>query len=130
MDCPSKKSLMIRGLDNLGTLPGLFSVACNTLESCARHGLTVNKTKSLLCAKSINPLGYKISQNSIEVDDRKVAAIRNFPEPTNITDLRSFLGVLSVTKLLGQRVILCAIYSKKKQHSWITGVHDEAFETT
>lgn len=86
-------------IDDMGigqsTLSGLISVVCATLERCARHGLTVNKTKSLLCAKSINFVGYKISQNSIEVDDQKVAAIRDFPEPTNVTDLRSFLGLVN-----------------------------------
>lgn len=44
---------------------------------------------------SILFFGYKISAYGIVVDDSKVAAIRNWPTPTSITEVRSFHGLVS-----------------------------------
>lgn len=40
-------------------------------------------------------LGHVISKHGIEVDPIKVAAIRDFPQPTNLKSLKSFLGLAS-----------------------------------
>ena len=37
--------------------------------------------------------GYIISDEGTRPDPEKVAAINQFPEPDNLTDLRSFLGL-------------------------------------
>ena len=38
-------------------------------------------------------LGYIVSSEGIHVDDRKIEAIRNWPIPKNITEVRSFHGL-------------------------------------
>ena len=38
-------------------------------------------------------LGHVLSENGLEMDEEKVAAIKNFPIPTNLKKVQSFLGV-------------------------------------
>ncbi|GJZ20652.1 reverse transcriptase [Tanacetum coccineum] len=40
-------------------------------------------------------LGYVVSKHGISVDDSKVAAIKTWPTPTNVTEVRSFHGLAS-----------------------------------
>lgn len=39
-------------------------------------------------------LGHIISSKGLEPDDEKIAAVRNFPVPTNVKELQSFLGLV------------------------------------
>ena len=38
-------------------------------------------------------MGYKVTADGVAMDERKVAAIKNYPEPTNTKQLKSFLGI-------------------------------------
>ena len=38
-------------------------------------------------------LGHVISENCISVDPTKVEAVNNWPRPTNVSEIRSFLGL-------------------------------------
>lgn len=51
--------------------------------------------KCIFMVSSILFLGYYISAAGIAVDDSKVAAIRDWPTPTSITEVRSFHGLAS-----------------------------------
>ena len=44
---------------------------------------------------SILFLGYVVSEKGIQVDQGKVEAIRNWPQPKTITEVRSFHGLAS-----------------------------------
>lgn len=39
-------------------------------------------------------MGFQIQQGGVAVDPDKVRAISDFPRPTNITELRSFMGLV------------------------------------
>ena len=65
------------------------------LTSCRNHGITLNAAKFVIGAPSVTFCGYKLSCQGIEADEEKVAAIKNFPTPTNLTDLRSFIGLVN-----------------------------------
>src|SRR5262249_4756013 len=43
-------------------------------------------------------LGYIVSKEGIQVDPQKVEAVSNWPRPTNVTEIRSFLGMASYYK--------------------------------
>ena len=43
----------------------------------------------------VNFLGFVVSSNELEVDVEKVKAIREWPTPTNISQVRSFHGLAS-----------------------------------
>ena len=38
-------------------------------------------------------LGHVISKEGVQVDPKKVEAVFNWPRPTNVTEIRSFLGM-------------------------------------
>jgi hypothetical protein len=48
--------------------------------------------KAEKCKSDIKYLGLIISENKITMDLTKLAGIRNWPAPTNIKGVRSFLG--------------------------------------
>jgi hypothetical protein len=63
------------------------------LERLREYGLTANKDKSSFFRKSVDYLGFTISQNSIKPMKSKVECIANWPVPTSASDIRSFLGL-------------------------------------
>ena len=55
-------------------------------------GLKVRPEKCEFFKDSVEMLGFVVSQHGIHPDDRKVAAIKNWPVPNNDKDLLSFLA--------------------------------------
>ena len=65
------------------------------LKRLEDHGFRLKKSKCTFLAKSVEYLGHQIDQHGIRADPSKIEAISNAPEPTNVQELRSFLGLLS-----------------------------------
>ena len=65
------------------------------LERCRKHGITLNPTKFTFAQAEVPFVGYMITRQGVEVDMKKVSAIRNFPRPTTVTQVRSFLGLVN-----------------------------------
>lgn len=55
--------------------------------------LKLKLNKSRLIADQIKYLGYIIDKNGIQADNSKLDAINKFPEPRNLKQLQSFLGL-------------------------------------
>ena len=47
------------------------------------------------CQRQVTYLGHVVSSAGVAVDPDKVARIRNWPTPANVSELRSFLGLAS-----------------------------------
>lgn len=58
-------------------------------------GLTLKLSKCRFFDREIEYLGYEVSADGIRPSQRKIAAVRDFPMPTNIHELRQFLGLAS-----------------------------------
>src|SRR5688572_14423856 len=52
-----------------------------------------NMEKCTFCTQRVSFLGYVVTPQGIEVDSNKIAAIREWPTPTTVTQIRSFLGL-------------------------------------
>ncbi|WVZ98072.1 hypothetical protein U9M48_043553 [Paspalum notatum var. saurae] len=52
-----------------------------------------NIEKCIFCTQRVTFLGYVVTPQGIEVDSKKIDAIREWPTPTTITQIRSFLGL-------------------------------------
>ena len=65
------------------------------MKRIASSGLKLNKKKCHIRQKSINFLGHKISADGIAANAEKVKAIQQMKEPTNVTELRSFQGMVN-----------------------------------
>ena len=62
------------------------------LQRCKENNITISR-KKLELGNSIHFAGHIISDGGIRPDDEKFASLRNFQQPSNIKELRSFLGL-------------------------------------
>lgn len=59
------------------------------------YGLKLRKNKCKFFLSSVEYLGYRIDADGIRPLEEKVAAIKDAPAPTNQSELRSYLGLLT-----------------------------------
>ena len=60
---------------------------------CREHSITLNPKKVQLLQMAVRYVRYTVSSDGIKADPTKIEAISEFPAPTNITELRSFMGM-------------------------------------
>ena len=63
------------------------------LRKLAEAGLTLNPSKCAFLRKRIEFLGHVVDGQGIHTSDSKVKAVRNFPTPKSVDNVRSFLGL-------------------------------------
>jgi RNase H-like domain found in reverse transcriptase/Reverse transcriptase (RNA-dependent DNA polymerase)/Integrase zinc binding domain/Retroviral aspartyl protease len=76
-----------------GTLQQHSEKVDKVLNKLKAAGLTVNPEKVKFACKEIKLLGFIVSGNELRQDPEKVAAIKNFPTPTNKKQLQQYLGM-------------------------------------
>lgn len=59
------------------------------------YGMVINSAKCVFGAQEVNFLGYTISEKGTKPLPEKVQAIRDYPTPKNIRELRRFLGMIN-----------------------------------
>ena len=59
------------------------------------HGLKLNGGKCQFFQTQVAYLGHVVSKEGVAVDPDKIARIRDWPVPTTVAELRSFLGLAS-----------------------------------
>lgn len=57
------------------------------------NGFAVKGAKCAIAETQVQYLGHVISRSGLTVDTDKVLAIQQWPQPTNVTQLRGFLGI-------------------------------------
>ena len=72
-----------------------FHQAVNWLDICGRHGITLNPTKFVFAADTVEFAGFEITGDSVRPCKKYLDAIRHFPTPSNITDMRSWFGLIN-----------------------------------
>ena len=65
------------------------------LQCLSEAGLRLNKEKCSFLLPQIVYLGHIIDAQGLHPTQEKVRAIKNSPKPKNVTELRSFLGMLT-----------------------------------
>uniref|UniRef100_A0A1X7T330 Integrase zinc-binding domain-containing protein n=1 Tax=Amphimedon queenslandica TaxID=400682 RepID=A0A1X7T330_AMPQE len=100
-------------------------LAClsEVLRRLAESGMRLKKEKCSFLLSSVEYLGHVISSKGLCTSDTKVAAISNAPSFTNVSELRSFLGMVNYYgKFLPDlATVLLPLYSllqKNKGWSW------------
>lgn len=58
-------------------------------------GLLLNPSKYILGAEEITFLGHRVNCSGCKPTAERVEAIRNFPKPRNVSELRRFLGAIN-----------------------------------
>jgi len=84
-------------LDDLLILSNSFSDHVSRLENMffkiRAAKLRLNPQKSFFCRSNVIYLGHRFSKHGMSVDQSKTEVVRNYPAPTNLKKLRSFLGL-------------------------------------
>ena len=63
------------------------------LNRCREHSVTLNSEKVQLLQSTVRYVGYIVSRDGIKAETTKIQVISEFPAPTNITELRSFMSM-------------------------------------
>ena len=63
------------------------------LEVLRIHRLFANKKKCSFATTKLEYLGHVLSGNEVEVDPEKISSIKQWPIPTNVREVRGFLGL-------------------------------------
>ena len=58
-------------------------------------GLKLKPSKFKLFWKQINYLGHVVGHNEVSTDPMKIEAVTEWPRPTTVTEVRSFVGFVS-----------------------------------
>ena len=67
----------------------------SVLSRIRNGGLKLKVKKCTFCAPQVKYLGHVVSKDGLRPDESKVSAVSNFPIPQDLTQLRSFLGLIS-----------------------------------
>ena len=73
------------------------------LTKLREHHLKAKRKKSAFGLNELQYLGHVIHKNTISMDPQKIDAITRWPEPKNVKELQTFLG-------------LCNFYAKFVRH--------------
>ena len=98
--------VLLQGLDGVSvylddilvagrTLDEHLSRLAEVLKRLEDSGMRLNKQKCLFLCSSIEYLGHVVDEVGIHPTEEKVKAIKEAPAPTNVTQLRSFLGLIN-----------------------------------
>ena len=64
------------------------------LQRIKEYGLRLRKEKCSFLQESVEYIGHVISRQGIHPSPKKIGAIQKIAEPTNIIELKSFLGIV------------------------------------
>lgn len=95
----------------------------NVLGRLRKAGLTLNLDKCELNRSEVNFLGHVISANGVRADPEKISAVQDMREPSNVSELRSFLGMVTqlgkfIPHLAERDKPLRDLLSKKNEWVW------------
>ena len=65
------------------------------LQKLESAGLKLKRNKCAFGVSSVSYLGHRIDAQGLHMQSDKVEAVRGFPEPKNVSELRTFLGMLN-----------------------------------
>ena len=86
-------------IDDVIIFSETFEEHVNRLESVftrfQESGLKLKAKKCFFAKREVTFLGHCVNEHGISPDKEKVSAIKNFPKPNNVSELRSFVGLIS-----------------------------------
>ena len=65
------------------------------LQKCRQNGVALNAAKFHFACPEVTFAGFSVNSSGYTVDGEMLTAIRDFPEPKNRTDLRSWFGLVN-----------------------------------
>ena len=65
------------------------------LQILEKPGIHLKKEKCVFMVPSVEYLGHRISKEALQPTDDKVRAVLEAPQPTNVSELKAFLGLVN-----------------------------------
>jgi hypothetical protein len=105
---------------------------CTVLQAAKDASVTFSPEKFIFAQPKIMWVGYEIQKGGIRIDPNKLKAISQFPRPNNISELRSFMGLVEQlagfsTRVAAAKGPLRPLLSTKNPFIW-TADQEKAFE--
>ena len=72
-----------------------FYDVCQMLETCNQAGLIFNSDKFQFAQDTVEFAGLEITENGVRPSRKFLKSIKDFPRPTNISEVRSFFGMVN-----------------------------------
>ena len=103
------------------------------LDRCRSAGIRLS-SKKIALGESVKFAGFVVSASGVRPDPDKIAAVADFPTPKNVTDVRSFLGLVNqlgafIPDLVGMTPTIRTLLKKGNAFLWLP-VHQAEFNTT
>ena len=89
--CAIMDDILVSGKNDEEHLQNLEKV----FQRLQKYGLRVKPEKCRFMQERVEYMGRRISAKGIQSTDSKIKAIKDAPQPRNITELRSFLGMVN-----------------------------------
>ena len=90
---------MVYHLDNIliasSTEEEHLATLDEVLSRLEKYGVVVNQSKCEFRTSSVEYLGHRIDEDGLHPLKDKIAAIVDAPSPTNVTELRAYIGLIN-----------------------------------
>ena len=101
------------------------------LERCRQRKISLKREKFVFAQPKAKFSGYIVGPDGFAADPSLTKAIREFPRPTNITEMRSFLGLANqLSNSISTAMEPLRPLLKTKNHFMWDASHDQAFDAT
>ena len=93
------------------------------LRTLVKANIHVNLEKSEFCVQEVTYLGYLLDKDGLRPDLEKVKPVLLYPKPTNLKELRSFLGMVGwyarfIQNAAELKIPLCRLLRKNEPFVW------------
>jgi hypothetical protein len=93
------------------------------LKALKKTDMRINNAKSVFHVQRINFLGYILIINGVKMDSVKIAAIRDWPTPKNVTEIQEFMGFANfyrkfIREYSGVLALFTNLIKKNKTFAW------------
>ena len=95
MDFPRKTKCVDDTLLWDDSIEQAFFHTVDWLDLCGRNGVSLNPTKFAFAKKTIEFAGFEITPTTVRPCPRYLESIKEFPTPKNVTDVRSWFGLVN-----------------------------------
>ena len=72
-----------------------FFRVCSILSHCAKSGMVFSAPKFVFAAKEVEYAGFLVGEDSIQPTHKYLQSILDFPTPRNLSDIRSWFGLVN-----------------------------------
>ncbi len=92
------------------------------LSLVGKNGIIMNPKKFQFCQKNVEFAGFLLTQDDVKPLPKCLDAIRDFPRPSNISEIRSWFGLVNqvshYAKLISIMAPFKSLFSPKTKFQW------------